>query len=126
MGTPKALAQPGPTCSRSGDLRSAVGSPRDPDHDAPRRTAPGTGSGSLELHRCAPRAPARDSTCSAHLDRVAPPFCERLLTELAAERLPARRPRRNPRAVKRKMSKFLLRPVPTAGFSAYTRKRFAP
>jgi hypothetical protein len=29
-----------------------------------------------------------------------------LLTEVAAERLPPRRPRHNPRAVKRKMSNF--------------------
>jgi hypothetical protein len=36
----------------------------------------------------------------------------RLLTDLASQLLPERRPRTNPRVVKRKMSKFLLkRPV---------------
>ena len=33
-----------------------------------------------------------------------------MLTEVAAERLPPRRPRHNPRAVKRKMSNYNLRP----------------
>jgi len=38
-----------------------------------------------------------------------------LLTEIAAERLPPRRPRHNPRAVKRKMSNFPpKRPPPAA------------
>jgi hypothetical protein len=34
---------------------------------------------------------------------------DRLLRDLAAERLPERRPRNNPRVVKRKMSKFQLK-----------------
>jgi len=38
-----------------------------------------------------------------------------LLTELAAERLPPRRPRHNPRVVKRKMSNFPLKRPPTSG-----------
>jgi hypothetical protein len=33
-----------------------------------------------------------------------------LLSELAAEQLPPRRPRQNPRAVKRKMSNYKLKP----------------
>jgi hypothetical protein len=40
---------------------------------------------------------------------VAPPFVERLLTEVAAERLPPRRERHNPRVVKRKMSNYKLK-----------------
>ena len=35
-----------------------------------------------------------------------PSFCVHLLKELDAERLPPRRPRQNPRAVKRKMSNY--------------------
>jgi hypothetical protein len=38
-----------------------------------------------------------------------------LLTEVAAERLPPRRPRHNPRAVKRKMSNFPLKRSPPLG-----------
>jgi hypothetical protein len=40
---------------------------------------------------------------------VPPPFVERLLTEVAAERLPPRRERCNPRVVKRKMSNYKLK-----------------
>ena len=36
------------------------------------------------------------------------------MTEVAAERLPPRRPRHNPRAVKRKMSNFKLKRTPPA------------
>jgi hypothetical protein len=43
---------------------------------------------------------------------VPPLFAQRLLTEVAAERLPPRRERGNPRVVKRKMSNYQLkRPV---------------
>ncbi len=42
-------------------------------------------------------------------------FAQRLLTELAAERLLPRRPRHYPRAVKRKMSNFPLKSPPPAG-----------
>jgi len=38
-----------------------------------------------------------------------------MLTEVGAERLPPRRPRHNPRAVKRKMSNFPLKRPPPAG-----------
>ena len=38
-----------------------------------------------------------------------PPFVERLLKEVAAERLPPRRERCNPRVVKRKMSNYKLK-----------------
>jgi hypothetical protein len=38
-----------------------------------------------------------------------------VLTEVGAERLPPRRPRHNPRAVKRKMSNFPLKRPPPAG-----------
>ena len=37
------------------------------------------------------------------------------MTEVADERLPPRRPRHNPRAVKRKMSNFPLKRPPPAG-----------
>jgi hypothetical protein len=40
---------------------------------------------------------------------VPPPFAERLLTEVAAERLPPRRERCNRRVVKRKMSNYKLK-----------------
>ena len=42
------------------------------------------------------------------------PLFARLLTELAAARLPRRRPRQNPRAVKRKTSNFPLKRPPPA------------
>ena len=49
-------------------------------------------------------------------------FCAGLLTELTAERLPRRRPRHNPRAVKRKMSNFpLKRPPPVDSATAPAR-----
>ena len=59
-------------------------------------------SGALRvLRRAIPRAqrtrPERAHRCQAQL-----------LTDLLAERLPVRRSRRNPRGVKRKMSKYLL------------------
>lgn len=40
---------------------------------------------------------------------MSPPFVERLLSEVAAERLPPRRERCNPRVVKRKMSNYKLK-----------------
>jgi hypothetical protein len=47
--------------------------------------------------------------------RAPPPLCAGLLSEPAAERLPPRRPRQNPRAVRRKMSNYKLKRPPPAG-----------
>jgi hypothetical protein len=74
--------------------------------DAPGRLPTGDGPPPTEFHGCTAGAPSGHPPRSTHLARGLPPFCDHLLKELDAERLPPRRPRQNPRAVKRKMSNF--------------------
>src|SRR5713101_7317025 len=83
-----------------------VGPPGHPHADAPGRTPAGHRPRPPEFHGCAAGAAPGNPPRSAHLARGVPPFCHHLLKALDAERLPPRRPRHNPRAVKRKMSNF--------------------
>ncbi len=110
VGTPPAAAQPAPAGSGAGGLGLAAGAPGHPHRQAPGRPAGAPRPGPTELHRgaagAAPGAPAG----AAPAADGAPPFPARLLTDRAAARLPPRRPRSNPRAVKRKMSNFPRKP----------------
>jgi len=90
-----------------------VGPPGHPDPDAPGRAPAGNRPRPAEFHRRPAGAPPGHPPRSAHLARGVPLFCYDLLKELDAERLPPRRPRQNPRALKRKMSNLPRKRPPT-------------
>lgn len=115
VGASPSPAEPPPARSRARALRPVAGAPRHPHPHVP-GLAPGRHRPRpLELYWCLARAAPRHPPRPAHRAQAPLPFFQRLLRELAAERLPPRRPRQNPRAVKRKMSNFARkRPPPSA------------